>query len=90
MPDSSGCTPLFYAARYGFGDIMKRLINAGADPFAQRMGLRSPIDEFISGYPEKYQRDSFGIRTFAEKAMAKRLKKEDKSRTAATGYEFDI
>ena len=69
---------------------MKRLINAGADPFAQRMGLRSPIDEFAARHPEKYKKDSFGMRTLAEKAMAKRLKKEDKSRTAATGFEFDI
>ena len=90
MPDSSGCTPLFYAAGYGSDDIMKRLINAGANPFAQRMGLRSPIDEFAVKQPEKYKKDSFGVRILAEKAMAKRLKKEDKSRTAATGYEFDI
>ncbi len=45
----NGCTPLFYAAREGYLDIVKQLLASGADPAIKGDFMRTPLDKALEG-----------------------------------------
>ena len=70
--------------------MIKMLIDAGADIYEKDLKGRTPMDEIAALYPDIYLKKHRIIEKYAEAAQSKRLKKEDRRRSARTGYEFDI
>lgn len=97
----NGTVPLHCAMRRGESSsyrqfieagirMIKMLIDAGADIYEKDLKGRTPMDEIEVLYPDIYLKKHRIIEKYAEAAQSKRLKKEDRRRSARTGYEFDI
>lgn len=97
----NGTVPLHCAMRRGESSsyrqfieagirMIKMLIDAGADIYEKDLKGRTPMDEIAALYPDIYLKKHRIIEKYAEAAQSKRLKKEDRHRSARTGYEFDI
>ena len=89
ISDTKGCTVLHKAAANGSITTLKMLIKAGGSLYGIN-GEGDNVLDIINKYrPAKagYIEDLIRME---ERAMLKRLKNEDKTGAAVTGYEFDI
>ena len=91
--DHSGWTPLMVLAENCLTDIMKELIDAGADKTIKYKNNNTAEDILGCCCPDKLD----GIKNYIGKAERarnraeeKRLKKEDRRQATKTGFEFDI
>lgn len=91
--DHSGWTPLMVLTENCLTDIMKELIDAGADKTIKYKNNNTAEDILGCCCPDKLD----GIKNYIGKAERawnraeeKRLKKEDRRQATKTGFEFDI
>ena len=70
--------------------MIKMLLDAGADIYAKDIKGNTPMDEIEALYPDIYLKKHKMIEKYAGAAQSKRLKQEDRRRSARTEYEFDI
>lgn len=87
--DHRNMSPLHAAAEKGEVDIMKMLIEAGADCYMRDKKDRTPFDILKTDHAVEWEENGEALREFA--AAASRIREEDSAAKGdKTDYEFDI
>ena len=68
--DNYQWTPLHFAARYGHFDLVKYLVEAGADPHCVNKSLETPLMEAVEGREANREKDIYHIVHFLLKHKA--------------------
>ena len=81
--NAGGKTALHIAALQGDMKNIRLLMKVGADPNIKDADGRTPLEILKTLHPEKYKK-------YEERETSKRITREDRTKSAGTGYEFDI